>query len=131
MIALAAGTHIGQALQQLRTSNGLSQTALGARLHQDRPAISKRERRPSITLDVLIEHVAALGYSVALIPGDSDLRPRYSTEEFAVEYALLRSEGYNRRQIAARLNMTRHAVDQAYLRATRKNLLTPDRRRPA
>jgi predicted transcriptional regulator len=129
MIILNPGAHIGEALQRLRTERGLSQAALGQRMHYARPAISKRERRPNLTLDVLLEHVTALGYTVALIPDDGDMRPRYSTEDFATEYALLRSEGFGRRQIADRLGMTRHAVDQAYLRATRKNLLTPDRRR--
>ena len=54
--------------------------------------------------------------------------PRYRAREFVAEYELLSSEGYTRNQIADRLRITRSAVDQAYLRAVRNGLLTPDRR---
>lgn len=47
--------------------------------------------------------------------------------EFVADYALLRSEGYTRRQIADRLKMRYDAVTRAYLGAVRKGLLTPDR----
>jgi hypothetical protein len=47
---------------------------------------------------------------------------------FAADYALLRSEGYTRRQIAERLGMRRNSVDAAYRRAVRAGALTPDRR---
>ncbi|WP_328465505.1 hypothetical protein OHA21_43765 [Actinoplanes sp. NBC_00393] len=55
-------------------------------------------------------------------------RWRLRTAEFAAEYALLRSDGHTRTAIAARLGVTRNAVDQAYRRAVRAGLLTPDRR---
>jgi len=52
-------------------------------------------------------------------------RPR---ADFVPDYQLLRSVGHTRTQIAERLGMTRAAVDQAYRRAVRASLLTPDRR---
>lgn len=48
------------------------------------------------------------------------------TADFAADYALLRSEGHTRRQIAERLGMRRNTVDAAYARAVRQGLLTPD-----
>lgn len=48
--------------------------------------------------------------------------------EFAADFALLRSEGYTRRQIAERLGMRRNTVDAAYRRAVKRGLLAPDRR---
>lgn len=56
------------------------------------------------------------------------LRAQRSREDFAADYRLLRSEGYTRAQIAERLGMRYHAVSQAYGRAVRAGLLTPDRR---
>jgi CRP-like cAMP-binding protein len=55
-------------------------------------------------------------------------RTQRSREHFVADYELLRSEGYTRRQIAERLGMTRDGVAQAYGRAVRAGLLTPDRR---
>jgi hypothetical protein len=55
-------------------------------------------------------------------------RTMRSRADFVADYELLRSEGYTRRQIAERLDMTRDAVAQAYLRAVRAGALTPDRR---
>lgn len=49
---------------------------------------------------------------------------------FAEDYALLRSAGYGRHVIAARLGMKPNSVDRAYVRAVRAGLLTPDRRTP-
>jgi hypothetical protein len=63
-----------------------------------------------------------------LIRASATIRPRYKTADFADEYAHLRAYGYTRNHIAERLGITRSAVDQAYLRAVRKGLLTPDRR---
>lgn len=48
--------------------------------------------------------------------------------DFADDYQHLRSCGHGRASIAARIGMTRDAVDQAYRRAVRDGLLTPDRR---
>jgi hypothetical protein len=48
--------------------------------------------------------------------------------EFIADYELLRSEGYSRAQIAARLGMTRNAVDRAVQRAVAAGDLEPDRR---
>ncbi len=127
MIILSTGAHIGRTLQHMRIEAGLTQDALGERLRCTRLVVSKRERRPNIAVDTLVEHVAALGHGVAL-PAAGDPRPRYRTDEFALEYQLLRAEGYSRQHIADRLGITRHAVDQAYLRAVKAGLLTPDRR---
>lgn len=63
-----------------------------------------------------------------LIRATASTRPRYKIADFAEEYAHFRSYGLNRNRIAERLGITRHAVDQAYLRAVRAGLLTPDRR---
>lgn len=71
-------------------------------------------------------------YTIAHRTGTLDqydrVRPTRTTEEFAEEYALLRSEGYGRKHIAERLNVTRAAVDKAYIAAVSRGLLTPDRR---
>lgn len=56
------------------------------------------------------------------------LRWKLRLEEFAAEYAHLRSDGTTRTQFARRIGTTRTAVDQAYRRAVRAGLLTPDRR---
>lgn len=63
-----------------------------------------------------------------LVRASATIRPRYKTADFAGEYAHFRSYGLTRNEIAERLGITRSAVDQAYLRAVRANLLTPDRR---
>jgi hypothetical protein len=58
-------------------------------------------------------------------------RPIRHAADFAADYELLRDEGYTRRQIAERMRMTYSAVTQAYRRAVKADLLTPDRRRAA
>jgi acetyl-CoA acetyltransferase len=63
-----------------------------------------------------------------LVRASATLRPRYKTADFADEYAHFRGYGLTRNQIAERLGITRSAVDQAYVRAVRAGLLTPDRR---
>lgn len=55
-------------------------------------------------------------------------RWRLRLNEFATEYAHLRTDGVTRLQFARRAGMTRDSVDQAYRRAVRAGLLTPDRR---
>jgi hypothetical protein len=49
-------------------------------------------------------------------------------DDFVAEYRHLRSYGLGRSEIAARLGMTRNAVDAAYRRAVRAGALAPDRR---
>jgi hypothetical protein len=51
-----------------------------------------------------------------------------SSADFVADFRLLRAEGHTRDQIAERLGMTRHAVNQAHRRAVRNGLLEPDRR---
>lgn len=48
--------------------------------------------------------------------------------DFVEDYTLLRSLGLGRTAIAARMRMTRNAVDSAVMRNVRRGLLTPDRR---
>lgn len=48
--------------------------------------------------------------------------------DFVEDYTLLRSLGLGRSAIAARMGMTRNAVDVAYSKAIRRGALTPDRR---
>lgn len=72
-------------------------------------------------------------YQTHRMRGDLDRFPTSrpagrSRADFVPDYELLRSEGYTRRQIAERLNMTFGAVTKAYLRAVRAGDLTPDRR---
>ncbi len=55
-------------------------------------------------------------------------RAHRATTDFAADYALLRSEGHTRAQIAERLRMRRNSVDAAYRRAVAAGALTPDRR---
>lgn len=129
MIIIQRDTHVGPVLRTLRTDAGLSTRDLAAVAHISKSGVAKRETQPGGTVGALIDHAAALGYAVALVPAAQASRPRYTTAEFAAEYALLRSEGSSRRLIAERLGMTRHAVDQAYKRAVSKGLLSPDRAR--
>jgi hypothetical protein len=62
--------------------------------------------------------------------GTLDQHPRTTVPlaDFAADYQHLRTYGHTRRYIATRIGMTRDAVDQAYRRAVRAGLLTPDRR---
>lgn len=46
--------------------------------------------------------------------------------DFVRDYETLRADGLLRIQIAARLGMTRMAVDTAYIRAVRAGMLRPD-----
>lgn len=55
-------------------------------------------------------------------------RDQWRRRHFTADYALLRSEGYTRAQIAERLGMKKNTLDAAYLRAVRAGDLTPDRR---
>jgi hypothetical protein len=55
-------------------------------------------------------------------------RTMRSRTDFVADYALLRSWGKSRREIADRLGMTRDAVAQAYRRAVLAGALEPDRR---
>lgn len=55
-------------------------------------------------------------------------RTMRSRQDFVADYALLRSEGYSRRQIADRLGMKYPALHRAYCRAVAAGALTPDRR---
>jgi hypothetical protein len=48
------------------------------------------------------------------------------TSDFAEDYAVLRGRGLTRRQIGEHLGMSVDAVQAAYSRALRKQLLTPD-----
>lgn len=48
--------------------------------------------------------------------------------DFIADYTLLRAAGHNRRAIAERLGMSRHAVQKAYSRALAAGKLQPDRR---
>lgn len=59
---------------------------------------------------------------------DNYPRAKRALTDFAADYDLLRTEGYTRTQIAARLGMRRNTVDAAYRRALAAGLITPDRR---
>jgi hypothetical protein len=71
-------------------------------------------------------------YELARLRGTLDQAPPERTQrsraDFVADYELLRSEGYDKRQIADRLGMTIHAVRRAYARAVDAGALTPDRR---
>jgi acetyl-CoA acetyltransferase len=79
-----------------------------------------------MTADQLAAIKVPEGY--VLVRASASIRPRYKTADFAAEYAHFRSYGLTRNRIAERLGITRSAVDQAYVRAVRAGLLTPDRR---
>jgi hypothetical protein len=63
--------------------------------------------------------------TLAQFPTKRTMRTR---AEFVADYELLRSEGYNRRQIAERLDMAYSTVNRAYQRAVAAGDLEPDRR---
>ena len=129
MIIIDSQERIGPVLRGLRAKAGLTIRQLAELAHVSKSGITKRENRPGGTVELLIEHAAALGYAVALVPKDATVRrTRIAAVDFADEYELLRSDGLNRQQIADRLGMTRAAVDTAYVRALAAGLLTPDRR---
>ena len=48
-------------LQQAREQVGVTQEELAERLHMSQPALSRFERRPNITMNVLQRYVEALG----------------------------------------------------------------------
>lgn len=62
--------------------------------------------------------------------GTLDRYPRIKRTgaDFAEDYTHLRSAGLGRTVIAARLGITRNAVDRAYVKAVQRGMLTPDRR---
>lgn len=51
-------------------------------------------------------------------------RPSRSAEEVVEDWLILRDQGHDRRQAAARMGMTHHALEQALRRAVKRGLLT-------
>lgn len=185
MIPLSHSRDVGGILRNLRTKAELSVRQVAARAHISKSAVTKRETRPGMSVDGLIDHADALDHVLVLVhrdqlpaleatarqaPGKTppqlvvfrdaatchpdrpatarglcgscyetarrhgrlDEHPTtrrvHTTAEFAAEFELLRGDGLTRPQIAARLGITRNAVDIAYRRAVAAGLLTPDRR---
>jgi len=60
---------------------------------------------------------------------DKHPRTRRTAAEFAEDYTTLRLRGLTRNEIAAKLSISRNAIDLAYSRAVRAGRITPDRRR--
>jgi hypothetical protein len=127
VITLTRTRDVGPILRGLRHRAGLSANQVAARVRISKSGVAKRETQPGCTLGALIDHAAALGYAVALVPAGR-ARIRLASADFAIEYDLLRTDGLSRKQIATRLHMSRSAIDAAYIRAVRAGLLTPDRR---
>jgi transcriptional regulator with XRE-family HTH domain len=51
-------------LQRAREQVGVTQMELAVRLHMTQPALSRFERRPNITINVLQKYVEALGWKL-------------------------------------------------------------------
>jgi CRP-like cAMP-binding protein len=101
-------------------------------LDQPRPRLALVHARPAPChpdRPVLARGLCRRCYQLAWLRGTlPDVRRVRRRPEFVADYELLRSEGYTRQQIADRMGMTYHGVTQAYLRAVRAGVLTPDRR---
>jgi transcriptional regulator with XRE-family HTH domain len=134
IVILARDSVVGPILRSLREDAGLSTRQVAALGHVSKSGVAKRETAIGGTIGALIDHAAALGYVVALMPADQAARRTSrdriteATRCFIADYEHLRASGLSRNQIAERLGMERAAVDAAYIRAVRRGLLTPDRR---
>lgn len=136
---LASERHARQHLRDIREGLGASRRDIAAQLYIAPRTLAGRELGEcSTTIGDFIDHAAVLGLAVHVVPiavpddsiDDDAWTPagRLSAADFAIEYDHLRADGRGRNEIALRLGMTRAAVDQAYGRAVRDGLLTPDRR---
>jgi DNA-binding XRE family transcriptional regulator len=136
---LTSGHQARQHLRDVREHQGASRRTIAAQLHIAPRTLAGRELGEAGTeIADFIDQAAALGLAVHVVPiavpddsvNDGTWAPtgRLSAADFATEYDHLRADGRTRREIAFRLGMTRDAVDQAYIRAVRDGLLTPDRR---
>lgn len=134
IVVLAKDAVVGPILRSLREDAGLSTRQVAALAHVSKSGVAKRETSIGGTIGALIDHAAALGYVVALVPAGQAVRRTSrdripeSTRCFVADYEHLRASGLNRNQIADRLGMDRGTLDTAYIRAVRRGLLTPDRR---
>jgi transcriptional regulator with XRE-family HTH domain len=69
MITISSDRHLGPLVRRLRLDAGLSQTALGKRVHMSKGGISKRELEArAMTVGALIESGRAFGFDLALVP---------------------------------------------------------------
>lgn len=134
IVVLARDSVVGPILRSLREDAGLSTRQVAALAHVSKSGVAKRETSNGGTIGALIDHAAALGYIVALVPaGEATRRTSRdripeATRCFVADYEHLRASGLSRNQIAQRIGMERAAIDAAYVRAVRRGLLTPDRR---
>lgn len=97
-------------------------TTAQASCHPDRPVHARRLCR------TCYDHEWRRGTHVKHPSAKAGQR---TTAEFVEDYTELRGYGLTRTQIAARLGMTRDAIDAAYRRATLAGLLNPDRKAAA
>lgn len=69
-------TGLGPLLRRLRQEAGLTLDQVGARAHISRKGVCNRELPGSaLPAAALVEHLAAVGYQVALVPIQPDRRP--------------------------------------------------------
>jgi hypothetical protein len=138
-VRLTSGQHARQHLRDTRVHQRTSRRTLAAKLYIAPRTLAGREYgERDTTIGDFIDQAAALGLAVHIVPiavpdyavdeGTWTPAGRLPAPDFAAEYDHLRTYGHTRQEIALRLGMTRDAVDQAYIRAVRDGLLTPDRR---
>lgn len=70
MIPLSHTRNIGGVLRGLRTTAQLTVRQLAARAHISKSAVTKRETRPGMTVDGLIDHADALNHVLVLVHRD-------------------------------------------------------------
>ena len=68
MIPLTSQRQIGPTLRRLRLDAGLSLREVARRAHVSANGVQKREVSRAGYLGMLVEHVAVLGFDVALVP---------------------------------------------------------------
>lgn len=68
MIVIASEREIGPTLRRLRLDAGLSLRQVARLAHVSANGVQKREASRASYLGMLVEHVGALGYAVALVP---------------------------------------------------------------
>lgn len=80
MITIRSRDHAARLMRHYREQRGLTRQQLAARLFVSNVTVSKREyRERSIKVEDLIDHFAALGLDVALVPAPHPGRRRTGT----------------------------------------------------
>lgn len=59
---------IGSAVQDIRRASDVNQTLLARKIGSSRPTISRMERGEAVSVDTVLDALAALGYEIVVVP---------------------------------------------------------------